>query len=102
MKRSEDIIPFPGKKTPGMVPEFSGHSLLRALADTFFRNWLWIGALWAVATLAVGGYAYFTPREYESEMTFLVRNNRADTVISAEGSSLSPMRQSDISDAQIS
>ena len=103
MKPREDIIPFPPRNSQGLLPEFSGHSLLRNVSEIFFRNRIWFVSLWALVTIAVGSYAIVTPREYESEMTLLVRSNRADTVLSAEGASSFPQaRQTDISDAQIS
>jgi uncharacterized protein involved in exopolysaccharide biosynthesis len=101
MKRSEDrVIPVsPGRRRA--LPAYKQEGLIRRAADALFRNWRWTLAVWVLATIAVTGYALLAPREYESEMTFLVNNNRTDALASPDGSAAAP-RPADISDQQIS
>ncbi len=82
---------------PGAYRE---QTLLRKAADALFRNWRWTLALWALATTAVAAYAVLAPREYESEMTFLVNNNRADSMATQDGNAAAP-RPGDITDQQM-
>jgi uncharacterized protein involved in exopolysaccharide biosynthesis len=101
MKRSEDrVIPVsPSRRRP--LPAYKQEGLIRRAADALFRSWRWTLAVWVLATIAVSVYALLVPREYESEMTFLVNNNRADALASADGNAAAP-RPADISDQQIS
>ena len=61
--------------------------------------WPWILPVWILVTLAAATYWKRTPRDFESEMTFLVRNNRAEVVVNPDGSSYMQQRQADVSDA---
>ncbi len=101
MKHSEDLVlralPSPRFTKPAVYRE---QTLRRKAADTLFRNWRWTVAAWALATMAVAAYALLTPREYESEMTFLVNNNRADSQSNSEGNAYAA-RPGDISDQQM-
>jgi uncharacterized protein involved in exopolysaccharide biosynthesis len=103
MKRSDDIVPFPTSRSRDlpMITARSERSLLRGVADSFFRNWGWLAALLVVATTGVAAYYFLAPHEYESEMTFLVRNTRADVVVNPDGSSSMQQRLADVSDAQL-
>ena len=102
MKRSEDLHTFPpGHPGGAQRPPHFGHSLVRDAADGFFRNWRWLALFAALTIAALAAYARFTPPDYESEMTFLVRNNRADVIVSPDGSTTAQQRQTDVSDAQI-
>jgi uncharacterized protein involved in exopolysaccharide biosynthesis len=101
MKRSEDlVIPVSPSRRQPLPVAFKEQPLIWKAADTLFRNWRWTLALWALATAAVACYALLTPREYESEMTFLVNNTRADSTFSPEESTSAP-RTTDISDQQM-
>ena len=102
MRLAEDHIRPPSTRTPGPGPDFSGRSFLVGMADSVFRNWVWILGLWVLATVAAGAYWMRAPRDFESEMTFLVRNNRAEVVVNPDGSSSMQQRQADVSDAQMS
>ena len=103
MRRSDHPIPSSANDFAAETgTSFTGKSLLCTLADSLFRNWLWILALWTIASLAAAAYAYRAPRYYESEMTFLVRNNRAEVVVNPDGSSFMQQRQADVTDAQVS
>ena len=97
------MIPFPSAApATEFRPEYSEHSLLRGVVDSFFRNWKWLAALWTLSTLAAAAYYFLAPKEYDTDMTFLVRNSRADVVINPDGSSSTQQRQADVSDAQLS
>jgi uncharacterized protein involved in exopolysaccharide biosynthesis len=102
MKRSEDLVI---RASPGfrraLPAAYKEQPLIWKAADAIFRNWRWTLALWALATIAVAGYALVAPREYESEMTFIVNNNRADSMSAPEGNASQP-RPGDISDQQMS
>ena len=78
MRPTENHLRPPSPRTPESGPDYSGRSFLVGVADSVFRNWLWILGLWVLATFAAGAYWMRVPRGYESEMTFLVRNDRAD------------------------
>jgi uncharacterized protein involved in exopolysaccharide biosynthesis len=73
---------------------------LRDIADTVFRvrKLILIGC--AIFTLAIVGYLLLTPRMYESEMTILVKNKRAEMIVSADGSS-SVAQATEVNDSQI-
>ena len=58
--------------------------LMRDMLDRLFRQKRWIFALLLLWTAAVGAYLWLTPSTYESEIQFLVNNNRAGTVVSSE------------------
>jgi uncharacterized protein involved in exopolysaccharide biosynthesis len=58
---------------------------LRDVADTLFRQFRVIVALCAILTLAMTAYFWLTPRMYEAEMTVLVKNTRADLVVTPDG-----------------
>src|SRR5260370_15031294 len=57
----------------------------RDVADTLFRQSRVIFTLCTILTLAIGGYFWISPRMYESEMTILVKNTRADLVVTPRG-----------------
>ena len=84
------------------TPAASGRSILLSVVDTLFRHWPWILPLWILITLGAVAYYLKSPRNYESEMTFLVRNNRPEVVLNPDGSSFMQQRQADVSDAQMS
>ncbi len=99
MKRQEDIIQFPAERARAVEPVPFAKPLMRGAADTFFRRWRWIAALWGLATLAALLSLRILPRQYESEMTFLVKNVRSEVVVSGDGTT--PMRSGDVTDGQI-
>ncbi|HEY3738976.1 MAG TPA: Wzz/FepE/Etk N-terminal domain-containing protein [Bryobacteraceae bacterium] len=96
------MIRIPAGHPRGFGLDYSEHSLIRGMVDSLFRNWKWLATLWIVATVAAAAYYFLGPREYETEMTFLVRNSRADVVVNPDGSSSMLQRQADVSDAQLS
>jgi uncharacterized protein involved in exopolysaccharide biosynthesis len=49
-----------------------------------FRVWKLVLALSGIVVSAMGAWIYMTPTSYESEMTFLVKNDRADTAARAD------------------
>jgi len=105
MKRSEDVvIPVSVSRLPpdrrALPAAYTEQSLLGRAADSLFRNWQWTVGLWALATIAIAAYALLTPREYESEMTFLVNNNRTDSQLSVDGA-VSATRPGDVTDQQM-
>lgn len=99
MKRQEDIIQFPADRARAVEHVPFAKPLMRGAADTFFRRWRWIAALWGFATVAALLSVRVLPRQYESEMTFLVKNVRSDVVVSGDGSS--QVRSGDVTDGQI-
>jgi len=101
MKRSQDLsIPVSHAGRLVLAAALKEQSLMGKAADTLFRNWGWTLALWGLATMATAGYAVLSPREYQSEMTFLVNNNRSDSQSSSDGNG-SASRAGDISDQQM-
>jgi uncharacterized protein involved in exopolysaccharide biosynthesis len=101
MKRSEDLVIPVSPSRRRALPAYKEEGLVRRAADALFRNWRSTLAVWVLATIAVAAYALLVPREYESEMTFLVNNNRTDSQFSGDGISPAP-RPGDISDQQMS
>src|SRR5689334_13674689 len=99
MNRQEDIIPFPSDRIRAIEPVPFAKPLMRGVADTFFRRWKLIAALWGVATVGAIVALRVMPRQYEAEMTFLVKNVRSDAAVSPDGSV--PMRNADVTDGQI-
>ncbi len=73
---------------------------LRDVADTLFRQSRVILTLCAIFTLAMTAYFWFTPRMYEAEMTILVKNTRADLIVTPDGRSAA-MAQPEINDTQM-
>jgi uncharacterized protein involved in exopolysaccharide biosynthesis len=60
------------------------HSVpMRDLIEILFRGWKLVAALCSMLLLGTGALVYFTPTSYESEMTFLVKNDRADVVVTS-------------------
>lgn len=98
----ENLRPVTKGRTRDTGVDFSGRSILLSVMDGLFRNWAWVLALWVLATLCAVAYWKRVPRDFESEMTFLVRNNRAEVVVNPDGSSSMQQRQADVSDAQMS
>ena len=98
----ENLRPVTKSRTLGSGGDFSGRSILLSVMDGLFRNWAWILTLWVLATVCAAAYWKSVPRDFESEMTFLVRNNRAEVVVNPDGSSSMQQRQADVSDAQMS
>src|SRR5258706_64770 len=72
----------------------------RDVADTLFRQSRVILTFCTVLTLAIAGYFWMSPRMYESEMTILVKNTRADLVVTPDGRSAS-LAQPEITDGQM-
>ena len=102
MRPTEDKTHSATGRKGGSGREFSGRSILLSVVDALFRNWPWILPVWILVTLGAATYWKRTPRDFESEMTFLVRNNRAEVVVNPDGSSFMQQRQADVSDAQMS
>ena len=102
MRPTEDQIRSITSRPHEYGPGFTGRSLLVGLADSLCRNWRWLLSIGALITLAAAAYWTRVPKDYESEMTFLVRNTRAEVVVNPDGSSSMQQRQADVSDAQIS
>jgi uncharacterized protein involved in exopolysaccharide biosynthesis len=101
MKRSEElVIPVSASRRLALHAPYKEQGLFRRAADAMFRAWRWNLALWVLVTIGVAAYAVKAPREYESEMTFLVNNNRADSQLSPDGIT-STARPGDISDQQM-
>ena len=73
---------------------------LRDVADTLFRQSRVILALCAIFTLAMTAYFWFSPRMYEAEMTILVKNTRADLIVTPDGRTTA-MAQPEINDTQM-
>ncbi|MGA3025697.1 MAG: Wzz/FepE/Etk N-terminal domain-containing protein [Bryobacteraceae bacterium] len=73
---------------------------LRDAADTLFRHSRWILSLCIFLTVALGLYVWKSPRTYEAEMTILVRNMRADMVVTPDGAPMTAM-QTEISDTEM-
>ncbi len=73
---------------------------LRDAADTLFRQARWIVPVCLVLTAALGLYVWKAPRMYEAEMTILVRNMRADMVVTPDGSPMTA-QQTEISDTEM-
>jgi uncharacterized protein involved in exopolysaccharide biosynthesis len=73
---------------------------LRDIADTLFRQSRAIVALCTIFTLALTAYFWFSPRMYEAEMTILVKNTRAEAVVTPDGRPTA-MAQPEISDGQM-
>lgn len=73
---------------------------LRDAADTLFRQARWILPVCIVLTLALGLYLWKAPRMYEAEMTILVRNMRADMVVTPDGAPMTA-QQTEISDTEM-
>lgn len=100
MKRSEElVIPVSPSRRLALPASYKEQGLFHKAADAIFRAWRWNLALWVLATIAVAAYALLAPREYESEMTFLVNNNRVDSQLSPDGAAA--LRPGDISDQQM-
>ncbi len=57
----------------------------REVIDTLFRQKWRILLLWSLVAIATVAYVAITPAMYQSEMTILVKDKRADTGITAEG-----------------
>jgi uncharacterized protein involved in exopolysaccharide biosynthesis len=74
---------------------------VRDVADTLFRQSRVILTLCTILTLAIAGYFWMSPRMYESEMTILVKNTRADLVVTPDGRSTA-FAQPEITDGQMS
>jgi uncharacterized protein involved in exopolysaccharide biosynthesis len=72
----------------------------RDVADTLCRQSRVIVTLCAILTLAIAAYFWFSPRMYEAEMTILVKNTRADLVVTPDGRSAA-LAQSEITDGQM-
>ncbi len=100
MKPQEDIIPFPAEPSRALERTSFARPLVRGAADSFFRRWKWVSAFWALATVALAAYLALAPRQYEAEMTFLVKNVRTEPVLSGENGA-QPLRSADVTDAQI-
>ena len=75
--------------------------MIRSAVDTLFRNLRPIAILWGLFTLAFLTYLLLAPRQFVADTTLLVKNNRADMIVTADGSS-GGLRTTDVSDAQIS
>jgi uncharacterized protein involved in exopolysaccharide biosynthesis len=73
---------------------------LRDVADTLFRQYRMILALCTMFTLAMAAYFWFSPRMYEAEMTILVKNTRADLIVTPDGRSTA-IPQPEINDSQM-
>src|SRR5438477_7128789 len=56
---------------------------IRDLVEILFRGWRLVLVLSAVLLLGAGAWICLTPVSYESEMTFLVKNDRADVVVTS-------------------
>jgi uncharacterized protein involved in exopolysaccharide biosynthesis len=73
---------------------------LREVADTLFRQYRTILALCTIFTVAIAAYLWFSPRIYEAEMTILVKNTRADLIVTPDGRSTA-IPQPEINDSQM-
>jgi uncharacterized protein involved in exopolysaccharide biosynthesis len=82
---------------PSLRREFPS---LRDVADTLFRQFRWILGLCLIFTLALALYVGLSPRTYEAQMTILVRNMRADMVVTADGAPMAAP-QTEISDTEM-
>ena len=102
MRPTQDNLRSAAERRREPVREFSGRSILLSVVDALFRNWPWILPLWVLVTLGAATYWLRTPKDFESEMTFLVRNTRAEVVVNPDGSSFMQQRQADVSDTQMS
>jgi uncharacterized protein involved in exopolysaccharide biosynthesis len=74
---------------------------LRDAADTLFRQSRWILALCLLLTVALGLYVWKSPRVYEAEMIILVRNMRADMVVTPDGTPMTAQQTGEISDTEM-
>jgi len=72
--------------------------MARGWVDTLFRCWRGIAVATSLFTLAFGLAVYLWPAKYQSEMTFLVKNNRLDLIAAPDGSGT---RTLEVSDAEI-
>ena len=84
------IMPAPRREFPS----------LRDAADTLFRQARWLIPVCVVLTLALAVYVWKAPRKYEAGMVILVRNMRADMVVTADGTPMTP-QQTEISDTEM-
>ncbi len=73
---------------------------LRDAADTMFRQRRLILVLCFVLSTAVAAFVILSPRLYEAEMTILVKNIRAEVMLTPDESP-SAIRQTEINDAQM-
>jgi len=89
-------------RTPEGVSGAARKELLsvRDVADTLFRQSRVILTLCTILTLAIAGYFWMSPRMYESEMTILVKNTRADLIVTPDGRSAT-IAQPEITDGQM-
>jgi uncharacterized protein involved in exopolysaccharide biosynthesis len=56
---------------------------IRDVVEILFRGWRLVLTLCAVLLSGAGAWICMTPASYESEMTFLVKNDRADVVVTS-------------------
>src|SRR5690242_16247864 len=56
---------------------------VRDFVEILFRGRKLLGILSGTFVLALACWIYLTPTSYESEMTFLVKNDRADVVVTS-------------------
>jgi uncharacterized protein involved in exopolysaccharide biosynthesis len=64
----------------------SSRAFLKDLAERLFRKKRLIAASFVFVNLVFIGYLTLTPRAWETEVKFLVNNNRADSVVTPESS----------------
>jgi uncharacterized protein involved in exopolysaccharide biosynthesis len=89
-KKQETICVPPQAELPG----------LRDNADILFRSRHTVIASCAVFTLLVAAWIWLRPASYESQMTILVKNSRADLIVTPDGTAM-PIMNGEINDGQI-
>ena len=103
MNSSKEVTRYNQDLTPAQVVYEmpAARPMIRSGVDTLFRNWRPIAILWSLFTLVFLTYLLLAPRQFVADTTLLVKNNRADVIVTADGSS-GGLRTTDVSDAQIS
>jgi uncharacterized protein involved in exopolysaccharide biosynthesis len=97
----QPAIQVTSNRRRALAVSYKEQPLVWKAADVLFRHWRWTLAIFALVTIGVAGYAALSPREYESEMTFLVNNNRTESMSGADGNAPVP-HADDVTDQQMS
>ena len=100
MKQDQAPIKLKTNESVSVYPARRELLSLRDIADTLFRQSYAILALCTILTLAVTAYFWLSPRMYEAEMTILVKNTRADLIVTPDGRSTAAA-QPEINDSQM-
>lgn len=102
MKQLSIIADDTKRESPLVAPEpFRANMALRDLTTVLFRwKWMALGSFFIIAAISTG-IALLLPNQYQSHMKILVKNSRADVVITPAERTSSAYSGNDVTETEI-